>query len=185
MLWILVPLVIFFLAKSRLPLYVLPLFPAIALLTAINLHANGFDFTKTKRYALITWLCLLVAVKWGLSVLPYENNSRPIAQHIVEQVGHAPKEILFVDIKPVWGLSLYLDSEIERVNPPAYRDNGKYETLDIELESEEAPTLIIVRADNKQQMLEWFSAAGYKNLRYWNYRDWLLVIPNSALDWQH
>ena len=33
-LWLLVPLVIFSLAKSRLPLYVLPIFPAVALATA-------------------------------------------------------------------------------------------------------------------------------------------------------
>ena len=58
-LWIFVPLLVFCLARSRLPLYLLPLFVPLALLIAQRRKADGRGMPRWPR--LLVWFGLLLA----------------------------------------------------------------------------------------------------------------------------
>jgi len=79
--WFLIPLGVFSLASSKLPLYILPVFSALSLLTArhltkANIHTGSF--TKW----LLTWCCLLVVLKGTAAYLPFQQDARRLVQHI-------------------------------------------------------------------------------------------------------
>jgi 4-amino-4-deoxy-L-arabinose transferase-like glycosyltransferase len=63
-LWAVVPLVFFSISKSKLPHYILPIFPAVALLTAATLPRLYQDAPKRARFALSLtwWMLFLVAL---------------------------------------------------------------------------------------------------------------------------
>lgn len=65
-LWLLIPLAIFCLAQSRLPLYVLPLFQPLSLMLALKLR-NRISLTGTGQRALLgLWVVILIGLKAGI-----------------------------------------------------------------------------------------------------------------------
>ena len=81
MTWILVPLLVLSLASSKLPLYVLPLFPALALgvthriLQAKTYPSNLGFFGSTRRAMLLTlWAVILLGLKGGASYYPSDRG---------------------------------------------------------------------------------------------------------------
>jgi 4-amino-4-deoxy-L-arabinose transferase len=116
---VVVPLGVFLLARSRLPLYVLPLMVPLALLVARALSARGLRLSSRRgRLLLCIWVAALVALKaYGA----YEHG-RPDrdAQWFAGQVTalvslEAVDEFAFVDAKPIYGLKLYLGRNVEFV----------------------------------------------------------------------
>ncbi|HEC26427.1 MAG TPA: glycosyltransferase family 39 protein [Gammaproteobacteria bacterium] len=182
-LWLVIPLTIFFLARSRLPLYILPLFPALALIVGKLL--SSWQPGKSIKYAFVAWLIFLPGLKWVLSVIPYKYDSRPVAQAIAAKFNPLPAEINFVDIKPFWGLSFYLKAEVERINLDRKQSAHKGEdSLEQELASEDVPMLLIARKDQKEIILTRLHDIGYADLNSWQQGDWLYITPNSRLDWK-
>ncbi len=118
----------FFLARSRLQLYVLPLFVPLALMMARAL--SGSRQATGRRIAWITGLTLaaLVSLK---GVLAYWHTDRD-ARHIAAQVstllqGRAVDRIVFVGMRPYYGLNVYLDIPIEGVQLGEHRfEYSKY-----------------------------------------------------------
>ncbi len=123
LLWLLIPLVVFCLAQSRLPLYVLPLFLPISLLLAFRLR-EGIDLAKPKQRVLLgVWILALLAAKGGAAyfVHPAADN-RLAAQQIAAMVRPSAYDaIVFientdqayaVEENTPWGLNLYLDKPI-------------------------------------------------------------------------
>ena len=117
--WVLVPLAVFLIARSRLPLYVLPLMVPLALLIARGSSARGLRSSSVRvRLGLTIWVALLVALK---AYAAYQHG-RPDrdAEWFAGQVAaiaalDAVDELAFVDTKPVYGLRLYLGKNIEFV----------------------------------------------------------------------
>ncbi|MGB7737935.1 MAG: glycosyltransferase family 39 protein [Steroidobacteraceae bacterium] len=114
--WLLLPLAVFFLARSRLQLYVLPLFVPLALMMARAM--SGSRQATGRRLAWIAGLTLaaLVTLK---GVLAYWHTDRD-ARHIAAQVstllqGRAVDRIVFVGMRPYYGLNVYLDIPIEGI----------------------------------------------------------------------
>ncbi len=114
LLWVLLPLALFFAAKSRLPAYILPLFVPMSLLGARMLPEDSW-WTKKKWLLIGAWCVLLVILRPISSVVPIGRNSEVLADQIRRLTAMDIREVAFVDTRPYYGLSLYLDAEIEMV----------------------------------------------------------------------
>jgi len=144
-LWIFIPLIIFFISRSRLPLYVLPLFVPIALATGrlMNFKANG-----NKRYLLLAlWIIILIAIKFTGSLFPYKKDDRSLAGSIREVVTPSPGEVIFVDNDPFWGLSLYLDCQVKAIETSSYTEDQLKNKI-IKEYSENANRLLFITNKN-------------------------------------
>lgn len=116
--WLALPLLVFCLARSRLPLYLLPLFAPISLLLARNI--SGCWSEHRARLATIWlpfWLLLLLGVKYAVSAhYPTDKDGRPFAAQLQPMIPGHPDKLLFVEDMTRNGLNLYLDTDIERVS---------------------------------------------------------------------
>ncbi len=123
-LWVAVPLLIFCLARSRLPLYLLPLAAPLALLMGRALAP--MPVARASIWLFGAWLLLLVAMKGVVAHDPpgnselalgmRKNNAANLAAQIQPLLPGKPEEIIFVEDKTRYGLHLYLGAEIERVS---------------------------------------------------------------------
>lgn len=113
-LWLGLPLIVFFLSRSRLPFYLLPLFVPISLLVAMALARVPMGRGTATMAAL--WLGLLLAAKVFLSTMPSQQDARRLANEIRPLLPSPASEILFVQTKAHYGLRFYLGSEIETIS---------------------------------------------------------------------
>lgn len=118
-LWLLLPLLVFFLARSRLPLYVLPLLVPLALLAAIELAARIDLAHRRQQAALALWVLLLLLVKGGVALYAHSaNDERALAARLQSVTAARPyAALMFVEDaqtayqreqRTPWGLDLYL-----------------------------------------------------------------------------
>ena len=114
--WFLVPLAVFFASKSRLQLYVLPLFVPLALIVARPLARwRWLDRRRLAVMSTVTALAI-VSIKGLVAYAPSDRDARVMAAAIREIVDpHGIEEIAFVDMRGFYGLQLYLDVNIESV----------------------------------------------------------------------
>lgn len=112
-LWLAVPLLVFFLARSRLPLYVLPLFAPIALLLARALEPCAF--TPRRCLGIALSVAILFALKAALAVLPTSKDARAYSRELRELHPQPIGEIVYVEDMARYGTALYCDCEIEKV----------------------------------------------------------------------
>jgi 4-amino-4-deoxy-L-arabinose transferase-like glycosyltransferase len=112
LLWVLLPLVIFMLAKSRLILYILPLFIPLSLLLGRSLQYRPLFPSQRTRYLFLGWVALLLCAKGVYGLVPNTNDDRFILRHFEESLHEVPATLLFVDNVPSWGMSIYLDCDI-------------------------------------------------------------------------
>jgi 4-amino-4-deoxy-L-arabinose transferase-like glycosyltransferase len=116
--WILVPTLLLSLARSRLPLYLLPVFPALALATctaSVRLREPGGALgTRVPRR-------LALAGVWGVGLLglrllagwqPMPQDTRALAQWIGPHLAPGPTEVIVVD-RRIYGLPFYLNAPLE------------------------------------------------------------------------
>jgi len=148
LLWFLLPLVVFSLARSRLPLYVLPLFAPLSLLIARHL-APRFELTRSRRLWLGVWIVLLIALKATAAHVTRPEDSRRLARAIQAQVDVPYDEVAFFDHRPRYGVSLYLGVEVEQLQlarrtgtpPPRPRTDS----LEEEMREGETPLFVLDR----------------------------------------
>ncbi len=117
-LWILPPLILFFIVKSRLPLYILPLYAPIALLIAHGLFEGSNGPVSMKKFFLagIITALFLVALKGAVSYYPSKNNMRTLYEMCRDVKGENMKFALF-DESRLYGLQYYFKGKLERVSP--------------------------------------------------------------------
>lgn len=120
--WLLIPLAVFMASPSRLPLYVLPLVVPAALLIARALP-DGVLATAGRRAALALWIVMLVAIRYAGAHYSPEDDSRSMARWIQGATQHAPKEVIFVNMRPAYGLTMYLGAEVEGAALPGWHDD--------------------------------------------------------------
>ena len=92
-LWVLLPLVVFCIARSRLPLHVLPLFVPLALLVARQVP-EGKSGIPDWRW-LVLWGCALVALRAGVAHYPSDQDASHWAKEILAR---APSPVLFISL---------------------------------------------------------------------------------------
>ena len=115
--WIAVPLIILSVARSRLPLYVLPLFPALALITARSLIA-AWPARRVSRVALVVGIASLVLVVGGKAVLAYmpsAKDERRLYQSLRVHVGSTGWTVNCTN-RELYGVTFYLGGRAERVD---------------------------------------------------------------------
>lgn len=115
--WFLLPLLVFALARSRLPLYVIPLFAPLALVAARRLVP--WAVLPRWRFALLAaWCVALVLLRAVPAWLDVDDDDRRLAAALDAQLAPAPDEVAFVGTAPRLGLRFYLGSEIGRLTLP-------------------------------------------------------------------
>ncbi|GAB1595010.1 ArnT family glycosyltransferase [Lysobacter claricitrinus] len=110
--WCVLPLIVFCVARSRLPLYVLPLTVPLALLAVRDYAARGAALPSVP---LLVWIVLLVALRIGGSHIASEQDARQWADAIRARTGAPIDRVVFVDDDPRYGLRLHLGAEVEDV----------------------------------------------------------------------
>jgi len=113
-LWVAVPLLVFCLARSRLPLYVLPVFLPLAIIVARVRAQRGLGLPRWH------WLLLWVALLLGLRVASAHWTTHKDASHwakaIRQRAGDRVSEVVFVEDMARYGLHLHLGVEVEKVS---------------------------------------------------------------------
>jgi 4-amino-4-deoxy-L-arabinose transferase len=109
LLWLLIPLSVFFVSRSRLPLYVLPLFAPVSLAIGRGLP---------RRVWALAVLCglALVAIKGGSSLLDSPKDMRRLHALCQEMAGPRPQVYVFSE-EELFGLEFYLDGRFGRMTP--------------------------------------------------------------------
>lgn len=113
-LWLALPLLVFCLAQSRMPLYLLPLFAPLALLVARQRNEEGKGFPRAWR--LLAWLAVVFALRIGAVHWPTHKDAATWAQAIRERSDGPVEEVVFVDDMARYGLHLELGAEVEKIS---------------------------------------------------------------------
>lgn len=141
--WLLLPLAVFVMARSRLPLYLLPLFVPLALMAARALAP--LDMRSRAAQALLAVWCVALVVARALpAYIDVQADDGALARALLAELPSPPNEIAFVEADPRYGLRFYLDSEIERLELPG--DEAKPQAQDIQsemLENEGCRVLLV------------------------------------------
>ncbi len=150
--WLLAPLAVFVLARSRLPLYLLPLFVPISLLLA----SQFAHWRPTRAWWLMVaaWVGLLLAGKAWVAHYPSKQDARQLAREFAQALPGAPRELVFVGTKPRYGLRFYLGAEVEAVSiapKPTRGSRPDDDTLDHEFGEAEPGVLYVVPANKLQE----------------------------------
>lgn len=136
LLWFGLPLTVFCLAQSRLPLYVLPLFLPLSLLLALALR-NDIDLGRTRQRVLIgMWIIALLVLKGGVAYLVHtQRDERRAAQQLARLVPtdnyaaivfvEATAQAYAVQEHTSWGLMLYLDKPVYGIAWGASKDTAQ------------------------------------------------------------
>ncbi len=131
-LWFGLPLGVFMLSASRLPLYLLPLFVPAALLmsNAIRQRLTPRAFFRLGAAS----LAVLVGIKAFAAFYPRDaQDDQQLATHLRAALPGEPFEVLFYRMPPRYGLSVYLDVQVERVNDLSF---GRFEKVTESLREE-------------------------------------------------
>jgi hypothetical protein len=114
--WFLLPLLVFCLARSRLQLYVMPLFVPLSLMLARPLAK--WDWLDTRRLAAIAGLTAigLLTLKGIAGHVHVSRDARDMSTAIRGLVDlRSIDEIVFVGMRPFYGIYVYLDVPVEGV----------------------------------------------------------------------
>ena len=126
----------FLAARSRLPLYVLPLFAPLALLAA---RAAG-NLVQRRWWLVLPALGVIavLSLRFAASQVDDDRDSRALAHRVLALTSEPIGELVFLDTASQQGLSFYIDAEVEEVRmdlPPT--DLAKPpQTLDEELDED-------------------------------------------------
>jgi len=144
--WLVLGLAVFLLSQSRLHLYVLPLFTALALSTAMALRGR-WRWTPRVLCLIALWLALLVGLRAAAAHVPSERDARALAREVASLAGEAYDEIVIVGVRNLYGLSFYLGREVEHVAFSAEDlERGvahSNQTLEQELAEGERPVFVV------------------------------------------
>jgi len=151
-LWVALPLLVFSAARSRLPLYLLPVFPALSLLAAGALVARRAPqlWPHRHRMAIAGWTLGLLALKGVAAVYPEAHDSRAFAEQLTREAGVPLEDVVAVDAKrnalPFYGVTEF---EWVRGARDPYPFFSEFETLEEEIReavaSDETHTFIVQR----------------------------------------
>ncbi|RLC27316.1 MAG: hypothetical protein DRH56_02980 [Deltaproteobacteria bacterium] len=119
LLWLLLPLAVFFIVESRLHLYVLPLYAPVSLAIARAISGGGEGETRLflKRTVLVAVITgfVLVGLKGVAAVLPARKDMRPLYAMCRDAGGMEARFVAF-DRPKLYGLQYYLNGRLERVS---------------------------------------------------------------------
>ena len=156
--WFLLPLAIFCLARSRLQLYVLPLFVPLALMAARPLARWEWLTTRRLAWTALLTATILLAAKGTLAYWSSDRDAREMAREVRKLIDlDEVEEIAFVGMRPFYGLSLYLGTSVESIHivdrPQQYSKFVAEEDLCEELAAREK-NIYALKAHHEQMFVE-------------------------------
>lgn len=183
---VLLPLAVLLLARSRMPLYVLPLLLPLAVIVARQYAAEARP--APRWHFVLAWAAGLLAIKLGMVFWPTHKNAAEWAEAIVARAGAPVEEIAFVDDMARYGLHLHLGATVERITltptpQPAY-DPVYDEPLAVELAEREPHVVWITKQALWPQVRAQIARNGYRAIPLGTpYRERVLfrVVPVPAL----
>lgn len=113
-LWIAIPLLVFCLARSRLPLYLLPLFVPLALVVARQRADRGLALPDWRWLA--AWAVLLLGLRFAAAHYPTEKDASAWAREISARTQGQVTEVVFVEDMARYALHLHLGVEVEKLS---------------------------------------------------------------------
>lgn len=149
LLWIALPLLVFFLSRSRLPLYVLPLCVPVALALAhITLAAPPASGSPRLVVVVATATAILIlGGRLAAGAYPDRHNARQLYEFCVAEVGADARYTLF-NQRTAYGLQFYLGGKLTRVTPTGsetWVDGTLAEAIDAaEHATANAPATVII-----------------------------------------
>jgi len=164
--WLLLPLVAFCFARSRMPLYLLPLFVPIAVIMAMQWSREGRTVPSWPK--LLAWACLLLLAKAATAYWPTHKNAEAWADAIVERAPGPVREIVFVEDMARYGLHLELGrgTEIEKISLDALHEprfNPEYdEPLAVELGEHEHNVVWVAKQEDWPTVRQRIEGYGYR-----------------------
>lgn len=163
--WILLPLLVFCLARSRLPLYLLPLFLPMAVAIGTQWRKEG----RALRWRwLLAWTAVLLGLKFAAAQWPTHKDASAWAEAIRARVPGAIGEVVFVEDMARYGLHLHLGThvQVEKVSlapqHPAAFNPPFDETLAMELAEHEPGVVWICKEDAWPALRARIAALGYE-----------------------
>ncbi len=149
--WVLLPLAVFVLARSRLPLYLLPLFAPLALLAAREIVPLPVRSVWWK-VLIGLWLVLLLLARAAPLWFDNADDDKRLADLIRQQIAPTPDEVAFVESAPRYGLRFYLGSEIERLELPDKPVKPQSQDLVSELREQEGCRLLVIEQERSAEL---------------------------------
>ena len=161
--WLLLPLAVFCLARSRLPTYLLPSFLPLSLLVARALAAVPW---RARGVAWVgAWVLALLGLKYYLAVgYPSDKDAREFAARLTPMLPGHPEHLMFVDDMARNGLNLYFDSDIRRLSftpePKPISDSSYDQTVAEALRGSERGRVFVMKREGEARFLAEAARAG-------------------------
>lgn len=174
--WLL-PLVVFAISRSRLPLYVLPLFVPLSLIVARTLAP--LSLTPLRKAALAAWCLLIVLSRAVPAYLDVAADDKRLASALMAELPTVPREILFVETAPRFGLRFYLGSEIERAYLPERRALPQSEAFVQEMAEDEGCRVLLADKDDLPAIEHSLEGIGVVHRRLADARGYVVLVPLS------
>ncbi|GAB3381940.1 ArnT family glycosyltransferase [Lysobacter fragariae] len=163
-LWLLVPLMVFCLARSRMPLYLLPSFLPLAVIIARQRWQEGRSPPRWRWLA--AWAALLLVLQVAAAKWPTHKDASAWADTIRSRAHHTVTEVLFVQDMARYGLHLHLDAQVEKISLAPLRgprfDPEYDESLAQELARGEPGQVWICKQGLWPQLRDELAARGYR-----------------------
>ncbi|MBU1908966.1 MAG: glycosyltransferase family 39 protein, partial [Verrucomicrobia bacterium] len=160
--WLGFSLVLFCLVPSRLPLYILPLSVPVAWLLGRFLPER-YIFSGWSRKALVLWGCLLLAFVIAAREAEIKEDARAFAEFLQQANLLPADEIVFVGVRPYYGLAFYIGLEVERCEltdslPLPGAPYKKFETVLDEVLEDRETLLWAVRKEDVEPLTQQLQA---------------------------
>lgn len=145
-LWVLLPLIVFCLSRSRMPLYILPLFTPLALIIARQMKLEGRTFPRLGLVGL--WVVVLLALRLASAYWPTHKNAEEWATTIRERVPFQVDHVVFIEDMARYGIHLHHGARVDKISMAPLEVTSyepEYDTdLDTELARDEGAHLIFI-----------------------------------------
>ena len=172
--WLLLPLAVFTLSRSRLPLYLLPLFVPLALMAARALAP--LDMRRHAAQALLVAWCAAIVIARALpAYLDVPEDDGALAGALRAGLPAAPNEIAFVESDPRYGLRFYLDSKIERLELPGGVPKPQTQDIRSEMQEHEGCRVLLVNDWNLARLEQFLVDAGVAHKRIGDVRGYVAI----------
>ena len=161
--WMALPLLVFCLARSRLPLYLLPLFVPLSLLLGRALSPCRWRPLAIGLLGL--WILLLLGAKYYVSAqYVSDKDARTFTEQLAPLLPGHPDQLLFVEDMTRNGLNLYFDSDIERLSfkpmPKMMSDSSYDQTVAEAVAEKRLHRVFIMKREVQGYFLNELRAAG-------------------------
>lgn len=118
LLWVLLPLLVFCISRSRLYLYVLPLAVPVSLLIARDLSARlPARLPPLWKAGIAIWCAAVLALKGYSSTAHSAKDAKKLAA-VAREVAPTAERVLFSDVTARYGMRFYLGVPVEQVGKP-------------------------------------------------------------------